>query len=131
MINSAISNQEQKDYDGNDRSGGSDIGADEFNNSFSLIIPPPSNIIGTGYILGGTAAIYDQKIPESQVYPNPTKGILFLSNIPQGTPYKIINVNGNQLNKGTYSHGISTEHLDAGIYWVIVPGNVYKFMKIK
>jgi len=130
MINSAISSQEQKDFDGNDRSGGSDIGADEFNNSFSLLIPPPSNIIGTGYIFSGTSAIYEQRIPESQVYPNPTKGILFLSNTPQGTPYKIISANGYQLSKGIYSHGINTDHLSAGIYWVIVPGNVYKFIKM-
>ena len=107
------------DYDGKSRSGAIDIGADEWNNGSSLLVPPPAGTFGTG----GTGGSLSYKINNGinyRIYPNPTSDILSIDTENKLiTSLNIISIEGKTVLTST-SNELNVSKLPTGIYTLLI-----------
>lgn len=119
-----------RDYDGKNRTGTPDIGADEFGNGAILQVPPPAGTIGTGATGGSipTFEIADDE-PVFEIFPNPTTDKIFLKNAPAPVRLTLFDAFGNQM-KTVFDSEISVRELPAGAYFLEILGRRQVFFKI-
>ena len=68
------------------------------------------------------------------VAPNPTNGIVKVSNLLEAEPYELRNVNGQLVQSGTISPAsdvLDLNSFDSGIYFLSTAGQVVKIFKTK
>jgi len=63
------------------------------------------------------------------VYPNPAILEISITNIPNGSDYKIYNLFGNEISKGKYFNKINIKNFRTGVYFININGNFFKFIK--
>ena len=81
-----------------------------------------------------TIAVFDKtqiglnesNAPTLRVYPNPTKGILYVETEP--AEYRITNLTGQTLMKGRTQGQVDVASLPAGTYFIIINGAIQKFI---
>ncbi len=128
-INAGQNSPAVKDYDAKTRSDGSvDIGADEFGNGTSLVVPPPAGTVGTG--AGGTV-IASKEVDFQRfasVFPNPASDFVFVkfekNTSPAALRLTLFDAIGNQMR--TLENGRLTldnqlfdvRGLPAGVYFL-------------
>ena len=94
--------------------------------------PNPTNNQSCNTINSPTTGVSEQALSEIVIYPNPTKGKLFLENLPKGeVSFVIINVRGkrvveiNKISKKT----INISSLSNGIYQIKLEGKDWVWNK--
>lgn len=112
-----------RDYDAQPRSGGPDIGADEYGNGNALLVPPPSGIIGTG--TGEAVSVVTDLLPsiEVAVFPNPASDFVFVKMAAEhhasALKLTIASLGGKQM-RTTNGLQISLENLPDGLYLLTI-----------
>jgi len=62
------------------------------------------------------------------LYPNPTKGIVNIDNVPVNTPIQVFNIYGQSVKKPV-SNQIDLSNLDVGIYFIVIENKMFKVIK--
>ncbi|MEG2514338.1 MAG: calycin-like domain-containing protein [Bacteroidaceae bacterium] len=76
------------------------------------------------------SSISQVTITSLSIYPNPTTDFIYVSNIEEGSDYKIYNTSGSLVKAGMLiSNAVSVAELSNGIYFVDVNGAKAKFIK--
>lgn len=114
-LNSTVIN----DYDAKPRNGSPDIGADEYNNGTSLVIPPPPNVIGTG-VTGSPLSTKNDAGINYKVYPNPSSDLINIDTKgDQITSVKIVSMEGKIL-VSSDRNDLNISGLSSGIYSLVI-----------
>jgi hypothetical protein len=98
-----------------------------------ILISSPSNIMGDYELeleYSNTASLNIIDFINLNVYPNPVQDLLFIEGDLNGNAeFEIIDILGKLSIKGHMSKSISTEDLKPGVYFLMVAGNSFRFVK--
>lgn len=108
----------QFDYDYNPRPSLPDLGADEYGTGPSLVVPPPTGVVGTGSSHSPVGIQNPMQAGAFTVYPNPTtQSIRLQSSSPSPVAWRLYHHSGNLILEGT-SEAIDLSSLPSGVYWI-------------
>ncbi|NUO03432.1 MAG: hypothetical protein HUU01_22700, partial [Saprospiraceae bacterium] len=113
------------DYDGQPRSGATDLGADEFGNGITLQVPPPAGTIGTG-AAGGATVVLNPSLqqPQWEIFPNPASEWVQINNLPTPAQWHLFKATGVCIKTGT-DRRFYVGDLPAGQYFLGMEGFVH------
>ena len=99
---------------------------------------PDVNITEAGvdlfFINESAVGLEEADLEKIIVAPNPTNGIVKVSNLLEAEPYELRNVNGQLVQSGTISPAsdvLDLNSFDSGIYFLSTAGQVVKIFKTK